>query len=98
MTRFCLRKKSDPRIGLETSARRNGCVTVKPENLSWMGAVPNVEIEEPLAATRPCLSGEDRSSAGKTEMSAPVSTKKALLDSSSHTESVPGGAAVMTLM
>ena len=98
MTRFCLRKKSDPRMGFETSARRNGCWTLSPENLSLIRAVPNVLMEDPFAARSPLASGEDLSAAGKTEMSAPVSTRNAFLDSSSCTDRVPGGADVMTRM
>ena len=98
MTKLCLRKKSDPRIGLDTSARRNGCVTLSSENLSSIWAVPYVLIDEPFAATRLVRSGVDFFVAGNTEISAPVSTRNAFLDSSSHTESVPGGAAVMILI
>ena len=98
MTRFCFRKKSDPKIGFDTSARRNGCCACSPENLSLMVAVPKVRIEEPFAASKPLSSGQDLSEAGKTEMSAPVSTRNAFLDSSSHTESVPGGAVEMILI
>ena len=60
--------------------------------------MPNVLMDDPLAATRLVLSGLVFFTAGNTEMSAPVSTKNALFDSSSHTDSVPGGAAVMTLI
>ena len=98
MTRSCRRKKSDPSIGLATSAKQKGCRTRNPENLRSISADPNVRIAEPLAANNPRRSGLEVSEAGKTETSAPVSTKNAFCDSSSHTESVPGGADEMALM
>ena len=98
MTRLCRRKKSDPRIGLDTSARQNGCLTLSSENFRSICAVPNVLMDEPLATTRLVLSGLVFFATGNTDMSAPVSTKNALLDSSSHTDSVPGGADVMILI
>ena len=78
-------KKSDPRIGRATSASLKECVSDTAPNLSLTGAEPNEGITEPFAA----MSGEEESvfwsatEAGKTEKSAPVSTKKEDPDTSS---------------
>ena len=98
MMRSCLKKKSDPRIGLETSASLKGCSTQSPVNWSLIWAVPKVRIDDPLAARSFSPSGLDLSDAGNTEISAPVSTRNAFLDLSSQTDRVPDGAAETILI
>ena len=76
------RKKSEPRIGFCTSARRKQCFTLRPGKARKMSLFPNVLIEEPFAARRDTEGNEDfrwDADAGKTETSAPLSTNKARL-------------------
>ena len=82
MTRRCSRKKSDPKIGRLTSARRKMCTNLSPGKDSATDLFPKVFIEVPLAARRVvglhCLGRHFlcAGDAGKTETSAPLSTKK----------------------
>ena len=67
-----------PRIGFLTAARRNTCTTRRPGKDKDILFFPKVWIEEPLAAKR--LVEEDlllcAVVAGKTDTSAPLSTRK----------------------
>ena len=98
MTMEFLRKKSAPRIGCPTLATRKECDTENPPNRRRSVLVPKVSMYEPLAARRrcpgwaggsfaPCLTFKNDN--GSTEMSAPVSTKKADLEEVSQTDIEP---------
>ena len=77
--RSCLEKKSAPSIGRGTSARKNSWEVRR--FLKWRSrlTVPNVGIEVPFAARREVVEGEPDplcADEGKTETSAPLSTRK----------------------
>ena len=78
MRRSWARKKSVPRMGFLTSARINTCTTRKPGKERGIFFFPYVWIEDPLAARS--LAADllffCAEVAGKTETSAPLSTRK----------------------
>ena len=87
MSRSCLEKKSAPSIGLGTSARKNSWEAQRFLKWRSLVTVPNVGMEVPLAACREVVHGElDPLCAdeGKTETSAPLSTRKSRLDTRSE--------------
>ena len=95
-------KKSDPKIGLGTSATKKECSTRRVLNRRGKRVVPKVLIAEPFAATKEPVEAEDdddvlgadregfTNAAGKTETSAPLSTRKSRPDSSSLRDMAPG--------
>ena len=78
-------------MGLETSASLNEWVNAREPNLSLTGVEPKEGIIVPLAATKGDDEEPRRSTgeAGKTDTSAPVSTKKVVPETSSRTKSDP---------
>ena len=80
--KLCLMKKSEPSMGLATSAKQKLCVTLKPLKHKSKGRMPNVGMIVPLAAlSEPEDDVVARSAceAGKTEMSAPESMRNGRL-------------------
>ena len=77
MRRLFARKKSEPRIGFFTSANRKRCVSLRPGRDKKIDLLPKVLMADPFAAVRDTegqfLCAAD---AGKTDMSAPLSSKK----------------------
>ena len=81
--RSCLEKKSAPKIGRGTSAKKNSWTVCNPRKFSLIAAFPEVGIEVPLAACKEVLAGlvePEWKEVGKTETSAPLSTKKSRPD------------------
>ena len=79
MRRSCLEKKSAPSIGRGISAKKNSCTVCKPRKFSLTAAFPDVGIEVPLAACKEVvagLMGPECKDVGKTDTSAPLSTRK----------------------
>ena len=67
-----------PKMGFLTSARRKRCTTLSPGSRSKKDLLPNVQMDMPFAARRTaklCLLLAE-GDAGKTETSAPLSTRK----------------------
>jgi len=93
----CFEKKSAPKIGRGTAARRKEWVADRPRNFRSSVMDPNVGILDPLAA-RSGASVEDLLDAGrveeeedgKTDTSAPLSTRKSRLDTESKRQSERG--------
>ena len=86
-------KKSDPNMGLFTSATLNTCSMGTPCSFSSNFLVPKVRIAVPFAANK---AGEaaacgalSLASAGNTDTSAPVSIKNARPEMLSHTDRDP---------
>ena len=69
------------------------CDVLKIPNCNKISFFPYVGIVDPLAARRGAADGEedDEEDAGKTDRSAPVSTKKEVLERESQREIVDGG-------
>ena len=91
MRRLLARKKSVPRIGTLTSARINRCTTLSPGSKRENVLLPNVLMEDPLAAQRDAelLALLRAGEAGKTETSAPLSIRKDRRKRRQKTESEP---------
>ena len=89
--RFVARKKSEPKIGRLTSANKKECVTLSPGSERKMFLRPYVCMEEPLAAVKldKALVFFWAADAGKTETSAPLSTRKARRRRRQNTERAP---------
>ena len=81
MRRWLRRKKSEPNIGVLTSASKNLCTTLSPGKAKEMSLLPKVRMEDPLAANKEMGEGFFIwvAEAGKTDTSAPLSTRKAHL-------------------
>ena len=87
-------KKSEPKIGRGTSARRNGWTALSLLKRSDRRRDPYVAMAEPLAATK-VPEGAEAGAAGesmdfgKTETSAPLSTRKCRPEMSSRRDMAP---------
>ena len=100
MRRPTAEKKSDPKIGRGTSASTKVCTTLRVLKRNAIRADPNVLIADPLAATSDpdvdkgeAVRGVDMvdgdKDTGKTETSAPLSTRKRRPESSSLMDMAP---------
>ena len=58
MSRSLSAKKSAPRMGLATSARKNLCFVLRPVKDKLRETVPKVGMEDPLAALKEEVPGE----------------------------------------
>ena len=90
----CFLKKSAPSNGCATLATLNVCLVEKPGRTKEIVFLPKVSIDEPLAARRRCP-GRARSweawrkDTGRTDMSAPLSTRKEVSEALSKTDIDP---------
>ena len=89
--RLLARKKSVPRTGFFTSARRKRCETLRPGKDKERVFSPKVLILDPLAACNTVKLGLTFCSAdaGKTDTSAPLSTRKGRRERLQNTDKAP---------
>ena len=79
-------------MGFFTSARRNRCVTLRPGSERKMERSPKVLMEDPLAARSVDEDAADllcADDAGKTDTSAPLSTRNVRRKRLQKTDSAP---------
>ena len=83
-------KKSESKMGWFTSARKKECTTLRPWKSKAMSRVPKIRIEDPFAADNTDKGLDLREGvAGKTDTSAPLSTKKGRFKRRQKTERAP---------
>ena len=91
ISRLLAQKKSVPSIGFCTSAKRKLCTTRSPGKERDTDLVPKVRIEDPFAAVRSVVVGVlfCEGVVGKTDTSAPLSTRKERCWRRQNTDSAP---------